>query len=156
VRQGGYFERTLSAAVGWSYRCQVLTWEKVGFQILKNFSGDESLQTAQDIFLGQCLGTSAIHVVNGLWLIAQPAERNHVQGTVSLTITTSVQSHSMGVSERRPGWGPLRTDERTLLRFLVGQCSLPVSDELARARSVIFTAWAGSDKRVVSGRSFAH
>ena len=39
-----------------------------------------------------------IHVVNGSWVVAAAAHRNHVERTVRLTITTSMKSHSMGVS----------------------------------------------------------
>ena len=73
---------------------------KVCSQVAEDFSGDKSLQTAQDVFLGQTLSSPSIHIFDCSWVVAKPANGNQVESAIGLTIASAVQSHAVGATRR--------------------------------------------------------
>ena len=71
---------------------------EIGSQIAEDFPNDEALEAAQHVLLRQALGKTAAHVVSASPVVAEPADSDHVQSTVGLSIAAPMQPHPAGLS----------------------------------------------------------
>lgn len=63
-----------------------------------DLTGDEAFETPEDVLFREPLGESPLRVGDRGLVVAESADRDHVEGGVGLSITAAVQTHPLGLA----------------------------------------------------------